>query len=92
MDAVENWQEVAVAVHDCVFYEWNGTAYYLGHVCQDGDFEIEYYTNENCTGTPFYSEDHWAQEGFCSEGKYCINAALYLLTMPTEWMMFCSAQ
>jgi len=67
MDTVESWQEVAVAVHDCIEHEWNGTTYYLGHVCQDGDFDIDWYTNENCTGTPFWSETHWAQEGICPE-------------------------
>jgi len=67
MDSVENWQETAIAVMDCVEFEWNGTYFYLGHVCQDGDFEIEYYLNANCSGSPLFSEDHWAQEGMCPE-------------------------
>jgi len=67
MNAVENWQETAIAVIDCVEYEWNGTSFYLGHVCQDGDFEIEYYLNANCSGSPLFTEDHWAKEGMCPE-------------------------
>lgn len=83
MDAFENWQEVAVAVHDCVVYEWGNNTFYLGHVCQDGDFEIEFYANENCTGTPFHSETHWAQEGFCPEVT-CNATNVYTSTPTTE--------
>jgi len=67
MDAVVNWQETAIAVMDCFEYEWNGTSFYLGHVCQDGDFEIEYYLNADCSGSPLFTEDHWAKEGMCPE-------------------------
>lgn len=61
----EAWQEHAIAVSAC--FQSNDTAIFMEHVCQDGNFTVEYYNNSDCSGTALHTEPHFAHEGICPQ-------------------------
>jgi len=59
------WEEQAVALQDC--FQYNGTNYHIEYVCQDGEFTMQYYLNDECLGSPLHTEPHFAHEGICPQ-------------------------
>ncbi len=62
----DNWEEIAVAINDCVVYNNTGILY----VCQDGEFTMEYHDTADCSGSALHSEPHFAHEGICPLGMF----------------------
>jgi len=61
----ESWTETAIVLYDC--FQFNGTSFYIDYVChEDGSFDMEYYGNDECSGSPLHSEPHFAgEDGVC---------------------------